>query len=417
MKYLFTALGSYGDVLPMVGLAQAMTSRGHETTVITNPYFQQIVEEAGVGFLGIATAEEYLEQARHPDLWHSVRGPIFVLKHSCKYLRELYKLIDDRCQPGETVLVAHCLDFASRIHQDKHDTSVASVHFAPICLRSSHQSPQMFNMLLQDWVPGWFRRLQFWLADRFADRVIGPELNELRSELDLKPARDLFARWIFSPELVLGLFPDWFAPTQPDWPSHTTTTGFPLWDPVQSIPLSEEVEEFLQAGDPPLVFAPGSAMTEGREFFEQAIDACQRLGRRGILCTKYREQLPESLPEGIRCFGFVPFSQLLPRTAALVHHGGIGTCAQGLAVGLPQVVMPMAYDQLDNATRLKRLGVAKILRRKKFTGSKVAAYLEELLSSEEVKVRANEYAQRMDGPRSLEESCEVLERLGSENDT
>lgn len=415
MNFLITALGSYGDVLPMVGLAQALTGRGHAATVVTNPYFGQIVEDAGVGFEPLGTAEEYRELSRHPDLWNPVRGPMLVMKNARHYLRELYELIDERCQSKQTVLVAHCLDFASRVHQDKHGTAVASVQFAPICLRSVHQAPQMFNMLLQDWWPRWFKRLQFWLADKVADRMVTPSLNELRSDLGLPPARGIFAAWMFSPESVLCMFPDWFAPPQPDWPSNVATTGFPLWDPVESMPLSAEVEQFLQTGEPPLVFAPGSAMTEGHEFFAEAIDACQRLGRRGILCTKYREQLPDHLPEGIGCFGFVPFSQLLPRAAALVHHGGIGTCAQGLAAGLPQVVMPMAYDQLDNATRLKRLGVAKIIRRKRFRAPKVAAYLQELLDSEEVGSKAKEYAQRMDGKQSLEAACEALERLGAKN--
>ena len=413
MNFLISALGSYGDVLPMIGLAQTLKNRGHQATVVTNPYFQQLAEDVGASFLPLGKAVEYLEMTRHPDLWNPVRGPFIVMRNACRFLRPLYELIDQQCQREETVLVAHCLDFASRIHQDKYGTPVASVQFAPICLRSDHQSPKMFNMLLQDWWPGWFKRAQFWLADRIADRAIGPSLNELRTELGLPPARAIFDSWLFSPELVLCLFPDWFASPQPDWPANTRTTGFPLWDPVETMPLAAEVEEFLRAGDPPIVFAPGSAMTDGREFFGAAVDACQRLGQRGILCTKYREQLPEPLPEGIRCFGFVPFSQLLSRTAALVHHGGIGTCAQGLAAGLPQVVMPMAYDQLDNATRLERLGVAKILHRKKFRGPKVAEYLQELLSSEQVRANASQCAAGMDGQHSLEESCAVLEKLGT----
>ena len=83
------------------------------------------------------------------------------------------------------------------------------------------------------------------------------------------------------------------------------------------------------------------------------------LGRRGILLTKYDHQLPAKLPDTVRHFGFVPLSKLLPRTAALVHHGGIGSCAQGLAAGVPHVVRPMSYDQFDNSRRLVRLGVAK----------------------------------------------------------
>lgn len=414
MHYLMTALGSYGDVLPLVGLAQAMQGRGHQATVISNPHFQEIIESAGVGYLPLGTLEEYHELAHHPDLWDPVRGPIFVMRTTVsKYLRPLYQLIDETVVPGETVLVAHCLDFASRVHQDAHGTPVASVHLAPVALRSFHESPQMFKMLMQDWWPAWFRKSQFWLADRLLDRILAPELDPLRRDVGLKPVRNLMHSWYFSPQLVLALFPDWFARPQPDWPANVQTTGFPLWDQARDESLPEEVEEFLADGSPPIVFAPGSAMTSGEEIFAAAVDASVRLKRRAILCTKYPEQLPAELPAGIRSFGFVSFSQLLPRASALVHHGGIGTSAQGLAAGLPQLVMPMAYDQLDNATRLMRLGVAEMLPRKKFRGPRVAELLSGLLADEAVAAAAQECASRINASDSLQMACEALEGLAA----
>ena len=168
------------------------------------------------------------------------------------------------------------------------------------------------------------------------DPLLGPSINELRQELGIEsPARGIFRDWNLSPQLVLGLFPEWFAPTQPDWPGQVALTGFPLWDQPEAAGLPVEVDEFLRGGEPPIVFTPGSAMAHGQEFFQAAVEACQSLGRRGILLTKYPQQLPPALPADVRHFSFVPFSQLLPRAAALVHHGGIGSSAQGLAAGLP----------------------------------------------------------------------------------
>jgi UDP:flavonoid glycosyltransferase YjiC (YdhE family) len=411
MRLLMTALGSYGDVLPIVGLASALQKRGHEAIVIANPHFRPVVESAGVGYLPLSTEQEYEELARHPDLWHSFWGAILVMRIGMSgYLRRLYDVIDKNFSPG-TVLVAHCLDLASRVHQDRYGTTVASVHLAPLALRSFHQSPKYFGMLMQNWVPRWLRKAQFWLGDCIVDRVVASELDALRRSLGLKPVRGVMRDWYFSPQLVLGLFPDWFAPPQPDWPPNTVLTGFPLWDQSATMTLSDEVEEFLRAGEPPIVFAPGSAMTQGKWFFEAAVDACQRLNRRGILATRYPEQLPGELPEGVRHFDFVPFSQLLPRTAALVHHGGIGTCGQGLAAGLPQLVMPMAFDQLDNATRLTRLGVAEIIPRKKFRGPAVARELDRLLSSESVREASARWAQRCDPAAGLAASCAAIEQL------
>ncbi|MCH7750887.1 MAG: glycosyltransferase [Planctomycetes bacterium] len=412
MRLLMTALGSYGDVLPIVGLASAMNARGHQATIIANPLFQPIIEAAGAGFVPIGTEEQYDEFTHHPDSWHPIRGPILAFRNFVSvHLHKLYELIDENHRPGETVLVAHCLDMASRVHQDKHGTPVASVHLAPLTLRSLHESPQMFGMWLHSWLPRWFKRAQYWVADQICDHLLAPELDTLRRGLGLEPVRGVMREWYFSPQLVLGLFPDWFARPQPDWPPNTVLTGFPLWDQSATMELSEEVDKFLSAGDPPVVFTPGSAMTNGRWFFEAAVDACRRLNRRGILVTNYPEQLPRELPSTVRHFGFVPFSRLLPRAAALVHHGGIGTSGQGLAAGLPQLVMPMAYDQLDNATRLKRLGVAATIRRNKFRSPAVAQALDSLLTLESVRAAGRHWAEQCDSAQALVASCEALEKL------
>ena len=143
-------------------------------------------------------------------------------------------------------------------------------------------------------------------------------------------------------------------------------TGFPLYDEGDVAPLSADLQRFLEAGDPPIAFTPGSANWQGRHFLTESAGACRLLGRRGILLTRHREHVPDPLPPGVIHVDFAPFSRLLPRCAAVVHHGGIGSAAQGLAAGVPQLAMPMAHDQLDNATRLKRLGVARWVAQKAF---------------------------------------------------
>ncbi len=100
--------------------------------------------------------------------------------------------------------------------------------------------------------------------------------------------------------------------------------------------------------------------------------------------TRYPEQLPSALPPEIRHVAYVPFSQVLPRCKALVHHGGIGTVAQGLAAGVPQLVMAMSHDQPDNGYRLTRLGVGAYVYPKAFTAGRVADALARLTSSPEV---------------------------------
>jgi UDP:flavonoid glycosyltransferase YjiC (YdhE family) len=281
-------------------------------------------------------------------------------------------------------------------------------------LWSVYDSPRLKGALLGPRVPRWLKREQFWFADTLvARRLMGPQLNGLRRELGLVPVRRIFSHWLHSTDLTLGLYPDWFGPRQPDWPANTRAVGFPLWDSQRDVPLSNDVHEFLAAGEPPIAFSPGSANREAERFFEAAVEACHRLGRRGILLTKYGHQLPASLPAAVRHFGFVPLSKLLRHTAALVHHGGIGTCAQGVAAGVPQLVQPMAYDQFDNSRRLVRLGVAQEISVRRFRGPAVAAALETLLESTTVTANCRELAARCNGPAALAAACDELERLAS----
>ena len=140
-------------------------------------------------------------------------------------------------------------------------------------------------------------------------------------------------------------------------------------------------------------------MLHGHEFFSEAVAACKRLRQRGVLLTRHPEQLPDRLPDEVLHVEFVPLSWLAPRSAAIVHHAGIGTLAQGLAAGIPHLAMPMSHDQPDNAARLRRLGVGLTLPPKQFRTPRIAAALDELLGSSEVLARCRGLADRFDAGR------------------
>lgn len=412
MHIVLTGLGSYGDVLPMVGLGAALRSRGHRATVVANPYFRDVVEQAGLELAAVGTIDEYVALTTHPNLWHPFRGPKLVLRYGSQYLTELYEQIEAVATPGETVLAAHGLDLASRTHHERYGTPLATCHFAPLALRTLYDTPRFFGLLAGTRTPRWMKRLQFYLADRAViDPIVGPKLNALRATLGLPPVTRVYRQWHNSPQLVLGMWPDWFAARQPDWPDTFESVGFPLWDSTDEATLPAGLQQFLDDGTPPFVFVPGSANAQAGHFFHVAAEVCHRLDARAIFATKFAEQLPQPLPPEILHADFVPFSRLLPHARALVHHGGIGSSAQALATATPQLVMPMAYDQLDNAMRLERLGVASYVLPASFTVDRVEARLTELLSRPELRERCQELALRCDGSASLSHAATAIERL------
>jgi rhamnosyltransferase subunit B len=143
------------------------------------------------------------------------------------------------------------------------------------------------------------------------------------------------------------------------------------------------------------VFTPGTGHRHAARYFSAAATVLSRLGRRGVFVTPYTSQLPDSLPPNIIWQAQVPFSALLPRAAAVVHHGGIGTTAEAFRAGIPQLIVPFAYDQFENGLRAKRIGVADVLLAKRLSCRRMQKQLEGLLVSEQVKQACHAVARKM----------------------
>jgi UDP:flavonoid glycosyltransferase YjiC (YdhE family) len=415
MHVLLMPVGSAGDVHPMIGLGRALAARGHRITAVVNGYFRSLAEQSGFEIVEFGTREEYLELANHPDLWHPRKSFGYIIqKGLARFLRRQYETTVNHCRAGETLIVASLFGFGARIAQAERGLPLATVHLQPSIFWSDYESPFLTGTLAGKLLPRWYKRFLFRLAEKLViDRETRPVVNPLLCELGLPPLKRT-TDWWHSPECVLGLFPAWLAPPQPDWPPNVSLCDFPLWDEDPLTQPQPEVEQFLSAGTPPIVFTPGSAHMHAGFFFQAAADACQRLGRRGMLLTRFADQVPRHLPQGVRHFDYVPFSRLLPRAAAIVHHGGIGTCAQGLRAGLPQLIMPLSHDQPDNALRLRNLGVGTSLHRSRFDGPRVAAQLEQLLNSPDVAESCDAVAARFAGIDPFAKACRALEEYAAQ---
>ena len=411
MNILVCPFGSAGDVHPFIGLGEALARRGHRVQVIVNAYFESLVRGAGLEYVEFHSAEEFLELSNHPDLWHPRRGLFYLIRNAIlPGMRPQYELIASHVVPGDTIIVSSLMGFGARIAHDMLNVPLVSVHLQPAVFWSDSDPPHFAGT--PSFTPRWLRRLMFHWGERLLlGPMLGNDTNAFRRELGLPPVRRLLSRWVHSPQAVIGLFPEWYAGIQTDWPENTHLTSFPLWDERGITSVPADLEDFLNEGDPPIVFTPGSAMRFGESFFAAAVSACSRLGRRGILLTRFGEQIPRQLPAGVRHFDFVPFSQILPRAAAVVHHGGIGTTAQGLAAGIPQLVMPMSYDQPDNAARLVDLGVGDWLLPKHFTADRVAEKLQRLLISKDVSASCTQVRSWVEDQDGLSMACDRIEEL------
>ena len=402
------AIGSAGDVHPFIAIGQELHKRGHRVVLCTSQYFESHARRAGLEFIGLGAAEDYLSIIEDPKLWEPETGfKVFAERVILPIMSPAYDAIKE-FDPAQTLLVAQGTVFAAHIAHEKFKFPFVTIQLQPAAFRSVYEFP-----LFPSWMPRTLKRILFYASDRFViDRALAPEINRFRKEQSLPPVKHIFGDWMHSPLASIGLFPDWFASPQPDWPPQTRLTGFIFYDKHDdNEQLPQDVLDFLEAGDPPIVFTPGTAMKHAGQFFEASIQACQMLGRRGMLLTQHKDQLPSTLPEGIRHFEYLPFSLVLPHVAALVHHGGIGTIAQALAAGIPQIIRPMTHDQPDNAARVQLLGTGVSISPKDYTAQNVSEQLNRLLSSSDVLARSKEYAQRIEPQQSLQETCDLIENL------
>jgi rhamnosyltransferase subunit B len=390
-RIVLTPVGSAGDVNPFVWIGRAMKARGHEVILVASAPFADAAARVGIGFVAAGTPDDYERVTNNPELWHPRKGLQVVLSTVAQHLRGHYELIETLYEPGRTVLIGHSLSFATRVFEETHRVPAATVHLAPSIFRSTIEPPETPMGPALRALPHWLQRALWRALDRFMiDPLIARPLNDWRTELGLAPISRVFQDWMHSPQRVLGLFPEWFAARQPDWPPQVRLTGFVLDQGAGGLALDPSIDEFLGRGSPPLVFTPGSANRHAAAFMRAAVGASSRLGVRAMLVTPYREHVPADLPAN-----------------------AIGTCAQGFAAGVPQLVMPMGFDQPDNAARIARLGVGAWLTPARFTADRVARALEQLLTSTSVPHICRDLADRMRDDDSLGTVCEEIEALGS----
>jgi rhamnosyltransferase subunit B len=411
LHVLLPTMGSAGDVHPFIALGAALRARGHRATILTNPIFQDLIETQGIGFLPVGTAAQANAAIANPELWHLRKGFKVIAQVIVPAIAEIYRLIE-RHSDDRTVVAFSSLAFGARVAQEKLGVPSASVHLQPSVIRTLADQGMMGNVRLSASRPTWFKQGLFRLIDvLILDRRIKEPLNALRAALGLTPVDRVMHRWLHSPQLVIAFFPEWFAAVQPDWPANTHTVGFPLWDADGEVAPLAEAEEFLNAGAAPIIFTPGSAGSTMHRFFKESVKAAQELGLRAMLVTNYPEQAPKYLPPNIKVFGYLPFSQVLPRAALLVYHGGVGTLAQGIKAGIPHLVVPHGYDQFDSGWRIEQLGLGRSIPQSSYRARRVARTMEGILRDSTSAQRRSEFASRIDSADALTRACKLIEGM------
>jgi rhamnosyltransferase subunit B len=395
---LVAAVGSAGDMYPFLHLARTLLARGHRVTLVGVQAHAGAAAAAGVPFHGLGTEAEYYALLDDPDLWHPRRGFGVIWRGMRASIDLLPEVIATLSQQDDCVLLAHPLTLpGAALARARHPRlRVVAAWLAPTNLRSLHDPLLIGPLRIPRWLPlawrGWlWRRVDAGVIDP----VAVPDLNAARARHGLAPIAHFIDHIESVADAHLALFPPWFAPTPPDWPQPLSEGTFALYDPFLQAEPTPGLEQFLRAGSAPIVFTPGSGNRQAARWFERALAATRRLGRRAILLTPHREQVAPALPADVLWLPYVPLRALLPRVAALVHHGGIGTTAEALRAGVPQLIVPMAYDQFDNGARVQALAAGSVLAGWRARPRALAQALSGLLASEAIRAGCARAARHM----------------------
>jgi UDP:flavonoid glycosyltransferase YjiC (YdhE family) len=386
-RVLLATFGSLGDLHPYIAVGRALQARGHVARIATCSDYRAAVEAAGLEFAPVAPS---LADFGSPEvlarrLFDPLRGTQHLVRDLLMpHLRESHQQLRAAAAAAD-LLISHPLTFMLQVVAAEQNKPWLSTILAPSSFLSRNDPPAMVPINSLQIA----RRMGPWMYNallrfiRGAVRRWEQPLHDYRRELGLPSSDAVYLfEGQFSPRGTLALFDAPLMRPQPDWPPYTHICGAPLYDGTVAEPkILAQLDTFLAAGEPPIVFALGSAAVWlGADFWPAAIEAATQLGRRAILVTGTGTAPAPQLPPWIRAFDYLPYSRVFPHACAVVHQAGSGTLSQALRAGRPQLITPLAFDQPDNAARAVHLGVARTLPFRRATRGRLRAQLQALLT-------------------------------------
>ncbi len=412
MRVTFASLGSLGDLHPLLAVARSAEKRGHDIVIAASKRFRDHVTRCGWKFHPIRPdLEPVSHQVRR--LSDPGRGPERLLRGEVfPAVRETYSDLAGACSGADLLVVGELL-YVAPLVAAKCGIPWVNAVLSPSSFLSALDpcvlAPmQAFHHLRH--LGSLPHRLLLAFGNRLTSRWAEP-LFSFRRELGHPPGTNPVFAGKHSPLLTLALFPKFFAAPQNDWPAQVRQTGFPYFEQDAGMDTSRAISAFLEAGEPPLVFTLGSSMVQiADDFYSLAAKAAAALGRRAILLIGNNPQ-PARLPGSILSLAYAPLGSVFPHAAAVIHHGGIGSCGMALRSGIPSLVIPFAYDQPDNAERLRRLGVALTMPRKGVSAESLAGRLSRIMDDAPMQERARVLAGQITPEKDMSRTITALEEV------
>ena len=420
MRIILSNIGTFGDINPLIAIALELKRRGHTAVMAVPQVYEPKIRPLGLEFHALrpdidptnSILVEMVYDVKH-GTEHGLRDFLF------PSLRHTYDdLLHAATQPARAdLLLLGELNYAGPLVAEITGIPWASYVLAPLSFFSAFDPPVLppYPQLARadKAVPGMGRVIK--RLARFTTRKWAEPIYELRRELGLQRGANPLFDAKHSPHLVLALFSRVLGVEQKDWPENTRITGFCFYDSDGgNAKLPANLEEFLAHGEPPVAFTLGSAaVLAAGKFYEHSARAAIKAGVRAVLLigNDPRNRPQQELPDSICVAEYAPYSALFPRVAMVVHQGGVGTTAQALQAGKPMLIMPYSHDQPDNARRMRRLKVARVIGRDDYKPVRAAWKICSILEEPKFARQAQRVAKKLANEDGVRTACDALEEL------
>lgn len=417
-------VGSRGDVQPFIPIAQLLMKPpyGHRVRICTHPVFKDFVESNGVEFFSIGGDPEALMayMVKNPGLLPSRES--FKAGDIGKRRKEMAEIINGVWRScieagdgmGDRVTAAEVSSTDELFLADAiiaNPPSMGHIHCAEklgIPLHMVFTMPwsptQTFHhplasMNYGDTDASVANYLSFTMMELLTWQGLGDVINKFRTKtLKLDPISPMWGHQLL-PRLRVPYSYLWsqsLIPRPPDWGSHISITGFSFLNLASTYTPPSDLAEFLEKGPPPVYIGFGSIVVENPGALTKLIFDAVRIAKvRAIVSKGWGGVGADNVPDDVYLIGNCPHDWLFQRVSCVVHHGGAGTTAAGIAAGRPTVVVPFFGDQPFWGQMIARAGAGPSpVPFKKMTAETLAASITFALKPD-VQVAVKEMAQQI----------------------
>jgi sterol 3beta-glucosyltransferase len=417
MRVALLAMGTRGDVQPMLALAGGLRTAGHDVKLAAEARYADAARSAGLRFHEFGGNSEAFfagpggrvfrtsidkPVSRYARVWSAFAAPAARIR-----LRACLPA----CVGAEVLVCQSWLGIAPSL-AERFGAPAITANIAPV----PELPTRAFPLPLQDH-PHDLSEHDTWRSWRYALPILRAHhhtVQQWRNE-DLGLGRQTFRedldRMRATPH-VLGYSP-LVLPKPCEWDDHIEVTGYWAADASTDYRPPRELEDFLSSGSPPVVVGFGSHV--GRDpdrLTSMVVDALAATHTRGVLLTGWGALRSARPSTGVLFAREVPHDWLLPRAAGIVHHGGSGTTATALRMGVPQLIVPFGWDTAFWARRMVALGVGLApLSFSTLTAISLASRIEQLIADRELRVRARVLGESLRQERGIERAVAAIERF------